>query len=152
MALGEAFVSKTGTTYLVVHEHVPRVQDLAWFDSECDAFVAILDGVRLTDDVADKVATGLVALPTDWIETMGSRSEALHDRIDATSVAIGRQPQVGNGDPMTAWHDDKLDLRAMVEWIALGGHGAADCKLVVVVGSAKVALKFEGALRQIIGA
>lgn len=90
------------TTYFIAGRKVPRRDQLPWRGSECDAFVAILADELLTEEVTEAVSEGLVELPTDWIETMGNRSEYFHDRIDDASVAVGRQARVGQGSPMTA--------------------------------------------------
>ena len=135
-------------TYVVASQEVPRRDQLPWLDSECDAFVAILTDGLLTDEVAKAVSTRLVELPTDWIETMGSRAEFLHDRIDNASVAAGRQARVGEGNPMTAWHEDLSDMNAMIEYVRLGGLGASNNKLVVVIGPEAASSQFADGLRR----
>jgi hypothetical protein len=129
-------------TCVVASQDVPRRDQLPWQDAECDAFVAILADGLLTDQVTKAVSTSLVELPTDWIETMGSRAEFLHDRIDDASVAVGRQNRVGEGSPMTAWHEDLADINAMIEYVRLGGLGASNNKLVVVIGPEAASQQF----------
>jgi len=94
----------------------------------------VLDGKLLSDELAAEIAESLVKLPVDWIETMGARCEYLHDLLDEASVSIGRQRRVGDGNPMTAWHDQLSDTSEMVSYIRMGGQGAAERKVVVVVG------------------
>ncbi|HUA20269.1 MAG TPA: hypothetical protein VMU80_16200 [Bryobacteraceae bacterium] len=122
------------THYVVVERRAPVTDELPWKGEECDAFVIVLDGNLLSNELAAEIAEGLVQLPVDWIETMGDRCEYLHDLIDEVSVSIGRQGKVGEGDPMTAWHEEFSDEEEMVSYIRMGGHGAAEKKIVVVVG------------------
>jgi hypothetical protein len=122
------------TEYVVVEGKVPVTEQLPWNEEECDAFVVVLDGKVLSDELAAEIAVGLVQLPVDWIEVMGDRCEYFHDFIDEASVAMGRQGSVGDGNPMTAWHARLSDMDEMISYIRLGGHGAAERKIVVVVG------------------
>jgi hypothetical protein len=122
------------TTYFISDKKVPSSEQLPWHDAECDAFVAILQPEELTDRIATDLSAGLLTLRTDWIETMGNKSEWLHDFIDKMSVTSGRQHSVGDGDPMTAWHADMVDLESMIEYVRLGGLGASENKLVLVIG------------------
>jgi hypothetical protein len=122
-------------TYFISHLKVPSPEKLPWRKRECDAFVAILAPELLTDELAVEVSASLVRLCTDWVETMGGRSEYLHDMVDIASVEAAMQAHVGDGNPMTAWHDDMRDVQAMSEYLRSGGLGATDNKLVVVVGS-----------------
>jgi hypothetical protein len=57
----------------------------------------------------------------------------LHDAIDRASVAAGRQRAVGDGSPMTSWHEEEQSAEEMAEVAALcfGGHERV---LVLVVG------------------
>ena len=135
------------TTYLILGEEVPRRDQLPWGDEECDGFIAILDPKRVTEPLAERVYLGLLALQIDWIEAMGEGSELLHDRIDRKSVAIGRQSRVGDGRPMTAWHEDFCDIEAMADYVKLGGQGASENKLVLVVGPEHSASLFADRLR-----
>ncbi len=134
------------TTYFVSGCEIPGSRELPWLDEECDAFVAILEPGRLKTGLADDIAVRLVRLRTDWVETMGGRSEFLHDHIDNWSVAIGRQVKVGDGSPMTAWHEDIASMEGMTDYIGLGGLGASDNKLVVVVGPDDSASLFASSL------
>jgi len=97
-------------------------------------------------ELAPMIAEDLVRLPTDWIDIMGTGSEWLHDVIDRAAVAIGRQDRVGDGIPMTAWHDDLRDMAAMIDFLRLGGLGGTDHKLVVVVGDAPSTVGFADGL------
>ena len=113
---------------------VPGLDRLPWSRQECDAFVIVLDEESLSNDLAAEICGRLVQLPVDWIETMGARCEYLHDRIDEASVTMGRQAKVGDGNPMTAWHEWLSDTDDMISYIRSGGHGSAERKIVVVVG------------------
>ena len=102
---------------------------------ECDAFIVALDGEFLSDELVDEIAATIVKLPVDWVETFGPRCEYLHDRIDLASVAAGRQEKVGDGNPMTAWHNRLLNIDEIASYIRAGGHGAAETKIVVLIGA-----------------
>src|SRR4030042_6951484 len=67
----------------------------------------------------------------DWILTFGADSERWHDRIDNASVDIGRQKQVGDGDPMTAWIDDIKTLGGLDISCNFGG---CDAFLLILIG------------------
>ena len=61
-------------------------------------------------------------------------------------MAVGRQLRVGDGSPMTAWHDDLTELDAMLDYISLGRLGASVNKLVLVVGPEQSASLFAARL------
>jgi hypothetical protein len=122
------------TTYVIAQGRVPGRNEIRWTIQECDVFVITLDGTLLSDEIISKIAAEIVKLPVDWVETFGPRCEYLHDRIDAASVSMGRQERVGDGCPMTAWHDDLSDIEDIVSYILTGGQGSAETKIVVVIG------------------
>jgi hypothetical protein len=94
----------------------------------------MLDAMLLSDELAGEIAAEIVKLPVDWVEIFGSRCEYLHDRIDVASVSIGRQEKVGDGSPMTAWHNHLSEIEDIVSYIRTGGQGSAGTKIVVVIG------------------
>ena len=67
------------TIHLISDNEVPSLDQLRWSDEQCDAFVAILESAHLTHELARDIASGLVGVRTDWIETMGNSAELLHD-------------------------------------------------------------------------
>jgi hypothetical protein len=71
----------------------------------------------------------------DWVQVAGSGAQDLHDAIDAAGVTVGRQLAVGEGSPMTSWHEEALAVEEMADVASLcfGGHERV---LVLVVGSA----------------
>ncbi len=123
-----------GSTTYFITDVVPRPDELPWGSEECDAFVAILDPQLLTGQLATDLSLRIVGLTVDWVETMGEKAESLHDSIDNASVLIGRQKRVGDGIPMTAWHQDLSHVDQMRDYLVLGGHGGTENKLVVVIG------------------
>lgn len=131
--MGNTTITIGGTNYFVLNGMVPAQTDLPWDDEECDAFVAVLDG-KLLDAVANELSFGLVRLRTDWVEMLGEKAELLHDLVDEASVRAGREKTVGDGNPMTAWHEDLSKMMEMVEYVKLGGLGSSNNKLVIVVG------------------
>jgi hypothetical protein len=79
------------------------------------------------------LAREVVVAKTEWVHTLGPRSEELHDRIDAASCEVGRQHAVGDGDPMTAWHDQPATLAEMIESGTRFRYGGSDHVLFLVV-------------------
>jgi hypothetical protein len=121
-------------------------QALPWGDERFDALVVILKQDRIDDQIRRSLKE-LVCLNVDWVETLGAEAEALHDEIDEASVAIGRQPAVGEGSPMTAWHEDLREIPEFSEYIRRGGHGSCDFKLVAFVGPEADGVRFVEDLR-----
>lgn len=122
------------TTYVVVQGDVPEAYQMPQGMEECDAFIITLDSKLLSAELASEIAGKIVRLPVDWVETFGPQSEYLHDLVDQASVSIGRQEKVGDGDPMTAWHENLTNLDEVVSYLRAGGHGSAEIKLVVIIG------------------
>jgi hypothetical protein len=118
-----------------------------WGDRRFDIFVAVLDPIVRIEQMRP-VLERLVALNNDWIETLGPEAEALHDEIDQASVAVGRQNAIGDGSPMTAWHEESMGHDEMIEYISGGGHGGSEYKLVLLVGSQDSCTRFAGRMRQ----
>lgn len=95
-------------------------------------FIVVLEDRKLAS--AERGALEqLVRSNSDWVETCGHGAELLHDEVDEISVSIGRQEAIGDGSPMTAWHEDLVAVDGIVEYLALGGLGSNDSKLVCVV-------------------
>ncbi len=123
--------------FWIINSVPPVILNLPWASETFDAFVAILDPQYLQDMDKEYLATTLVAMNTDWIEILGISSERLHDQIDRSSVEAGRQAEVGEGSPMTAWYEDITKPNDIAEHIASGGQGGCSNKLVVLIGSPK---------------
>lgn len=69
----------------------------------------------------------------DWVEVFGVDAEAIHDAIDLASVDAGRQESVGDGSPMTSWNVMER-VEDAVDYLATGGQGISDLKLLVHFG------------------
>ena len=101
---------------------------------ECiDCFV-LLCGAVLDTNMTNVIARELAAANNDWVHVLGIDSQPLHNAIDRFSVELGRQRAVGDGVPMTSWHDDLTTVDEMAAFIACGGLGAAPVLIAVVVG------------------
>ena len=148
--MGVFHMTVGSTQYAISDREVPSRGQLPWGDQTCDAFIAILEPELLTDRFAQELSLGLVGLQTDWIEAMGGKSEFLHDCIDGASVQVGRQMRVGEGNPMTAWHDEFSDIESMINYIRIGGQGASDFKLILLIGSERSQSVFRNRLRQVL--
>lgn len=106
---------------------------LPWGDEPYDCGVLTFDANSLSHHSA-ALCEFLVDSNTSWISTAGREAQRLHDEIDVTSVARGRQKFVGDGSPMTAWDDEATDASVMVEYVLILGDGHENV-LVIVVGS-----------------
>lgn len=116
-----------------------------WGTETFDCFV-INRSRRLQEECVNQLARELASARTDWIETFGPMAESLHDAIDLASVQVARQTAVGDGSPMTAWHEDIASDRALAEYLSTGGHGFQSVKFVAVLGEAHDENKLRGAL------
>jgi hypothetical protein len=128
-------------TIAFANAEVTAREVLPWGGERCDVLVAIVDQSKFSKEVADRIATELVQMNIDWADTMGAGAELLHDFIDECSVAAGLQLMVGDGIPMTAWHEE-MGVAEMAEFVARGGMGGYERKLVVVVGADEVVARF----------
>ena len=105
---------------------------LPWGGEPFDCIVFLCDPDRARA-VARTLSADLARSRVDWVQVAGREAEALHDAIDHASVAAGRQRAVGDGSPMTSWHEEAESVGAMAEVSCLG-FGFQDHVLVLVVG------------------
>ena len=105
---------------------------LPWRGEPFDCVVFLGDPGR-AQAVRAELSAELTRANVDWVQAAGSGAEELHDAIDRASVAVGRQQAVGDGSPMTSWHEEALTGEAMAD---LAAHCFGVCKrvLVLVVG------------------
>lgn len=103
-------------------------------DFEFDCFL-----VNRTKNATDVEIMLLEAIASgaSWVEIFGLDAEKIHDAIDEASVRIKRQRSVGDGNPMTAWHEDMMGDADIASYILTGGQGDAEQKIIVVIGSAE---------------
>jgi hypothetical protein len=131
------YIRSSDDHFYVCPFDVDHLESLPWGDQLFDVFLVALEDADASEDTKRAIAE-LVKLNNDWIETFGVAAEELHDRIDEASVACGRQSAVGDGNPMTAWHDDLTSSYQVIDYIRRGGHGSCDYKLVAIVGTDRV--------------
>jgi hypothetical protein len=112
-----------------------------------DFFVIDL-GSQSQSDMIREVANKIARNATGWVETFGANAETLHDAVDRASVDMGRQQRVGDGVPMTAWHEDLESVDDIVDYILLGGHGSRIAKAVIVIGAKDDAIRIATAIRE----
>jgi hypothetical protein len=134
MFMGIELRTKDTRFYICDYSEEPHLERLPWGQQEFDAMIVILCESSISNDLIQIVIAELIMRNTDWIETIGTKSEWLHDEIDKASVRLGRQKQVGDGSPMTAWHDD-MQISDMFEHVVVGGHGVNDNKAVIIIGT-----------------
>ena len=101
------------------------------FQAEVDVF--LVNYCNSFDGRNCDLIAAVAGCNSGWVEVFGFNSEAIHDEIDRASVRAGRQQAVGDGVPMTSWNDDPIDIDFCR--IKDGGHGVADIKLLIVIGS-----------------
>ena len=112
------------------------LDNLPWGDKQFDVLIPIFDESLLEDETAQSTIDRMILMDTDWFETLGEKSEWLHDYIDHASVRLGRQKAVGDGFPMTAWHTEATTIEKMTHHIRLP-HGASYKYVVYVLGNSK---------------
>jgi hypothetical protein len=105
---------------------------LPWGEAEFDCMIFACDRA-LARRLAEDVAYDIVQCNVDWVETTGEDAERMHDLIDVASVKSGRQGMVGDGNPMTAWHEEALTIPQMAD-VATCCAGGTDYVLVLVIG------------------
>jgi len=114
---------------------------LPWGDSKFDVFIPLLSS-PIHFDSFRPILKSVLLKNCDWVETFGADSEEWHDRIDSLSVTIGRQQKVGDGSPMTAWHEELIAIDDCIEYILDGGHGYTYNKLVIPFGDLDQIMRF----------
>jgi hypothetical protein len=84
----------------------------------------------------EAIAKEVAKTRTEWVHALGGAASALHDAVDKMSVSLGRQAEVGDGIPMTSWHEDLRTIDAMAGFVVSGGLGRnCDYAVAIVVGS-----------------
>ena len=116
-----------GESIYICPARLERLRSLPWGSEQFDVFLVVLDASFMSDDL-EGILIDLVKRNSDWIETFGNGAEELHDRIDRIGVLVGRQDAVGDGNPMTAWHEDLVSREEIVEREARARrhHGRSD--------------------------
>lgn len=114
----------------------------ALMDIEFDCVVCDLLGVEPAEYAS--VLEELCRTRVDWVATCGPLAEAWHDAIDEASVRVGRQSKVGDGSPMSAWHDDATSFEQMAEVARFVGGNNAVCLQLVCPSEA-----FDGACKSL---
>jgi hypothetical protein len=119
--------------YYVVSFDGSPLAEFPWGDApfECVLVDAAHGRAR---DLATEFARQIVRCNVEWVATTGRDAEFIHDLVDEASVEAGRQERVGDGSPMTSWHDEATTLEQIAD-VAVPGLGACAFVLCVVVGS-----------------
>ena len=102
-----------------------------WDDACFDCVVCVCDPA-LARKVAENIALDIVGWNVDWVDTTGEDAEHMHDLIDAASVRIGRQNLVGDGNPMTAWHEGAVTIPQIAKSVEFFGAGNEHLLLLVI--------------------
>jgi hypothetical protein len=106
------------------------LESLPWGDEQFDALVFVAAAAAPAE--VEQALRSLVTANTNWIFTAGTQAGFWHDRVDHVSVEVGRQQQVGDGSPMTAWFDE---IQSLDQWDTAHNFGDSDYFLFVIVGS-----------------
>jgi len=108
------------------------VAALPWGDEPFDCVIFLCDTGQ-AEAVREDLSREIARANVDWVQVAGIGSEELHDAVDRASVAVGRQKAVGDGSPMTSWHDEASSIEQMAK-VAASCFGGEDRVLVLVVG------------------
>jgi len=110
------------------------LRNLPWGDQQFDCSVLCFQPTSEEGGV-EAIASEVATANTDWVHSFAKEAESIHDAVDRASVKSGRQANVGDGVPMTSWHDDLQDLGEIAEFVVSGGLGLnCDYHLALVVG------------------
>lgn len=116
-----------------IHADDSTVREITEVGFEFDCFLIN----RQTDapSYQSELIEAIARCTTGWVEVFGIDAEKLHDAIDLSSVFLKRQLRIGDGNPMTAWHDDMTGDSEIASYVLSGGQGTASAKIVIVLGS-----------------
>jgi hypothetical protein len=123
----------SGGAVFAARFHPGCLDVLPWSSGEFECIVLQLEP-QLRQESVLAVAREVALANTEWVHTTGSVAEVLHDAIDEISVSIGGQAAVGDGVPMTAWHDDVITVEQMICFATSVRFGGAENVLVLLVG------------------
>ena len=104
-----------------------------WADAMFDVQIIIVRDELINNESVHSAVDKLVLANTDWFSVYGASSEQLHDYIDEASVRLGRQEKVGDGAPMTAWFEDVMDIRNMLQGFDITG-GGCNFRVILIIG------------------
>jgi hypothetical protein len=119
------------TTYFAVKYELGCLSGMPWGDEKFDCLIFKHDN----DDLMRQAIDELLTKNCDWVHTAGKDSEYWHDYIDQRSVDLGRQADVGDGNPMTAWHEEMTNPE---KWESTINFGGSDYFLIVLVGFTEI--------------
>jgi hypothetical protein len=119
---------------------------LPWRDASFDLFLALF---ACTPSSYPDIAARAAKYNVDWVQIAGRDAELVHDLVDQASVNQGRQKQIGEGKPMTSWHEEAITPEQMAE-VACSCFGTADRVLCVVIGSEADERSFAGHLKRLL--
>jgi len=114
-------------TYFAVEYENGCLSTLPWGVEQFDCLILKNDN----DEKMNQAIDELLAKNCDWVHTAGKESEYWHDYIDQRSVDLGRQAAIGDGNPMTAWHEE---MTGPEKWTPIINCGGSDYFLIVLVG------------------
>jgi hypothetical protein len=117
---------------------------LPWADSAFDCIFVAIEGEKARP-LGVSFASSIVQTNVDYVQTVGPDSEWLHDLVDEEAVLSGRQSAVGDGSPMTTWHDEVVTLEGAAE-IAHLCFGSTPYVLCLLTGGEPTLRSFVGAL------
>jgi hypothetical protein len=132
-------------SYFVCRYGGDQLPSLPWGHALFDCVLVCADPDE-SQRLAAAFSAEIVRCAVDWVQTTGVHAEFIHDCVDWASVAAGVQDAVGDGHPMTAWHEDAISFHEMCDLAAIC-FGGADSVLCVVIGSDDDRDKFARLLR-----
>ncbi len=141
----EVVVDDVGRCYFAALYRSGCLAALPWGGQPFDCVVFLCDHAQ-AQVARVELSCELARTNVDWVQVAGSGAEELHDTVDRASVTVGRQRAVGDGSPMTSWHEDARAVDEMADVAALC-FGVHERVLVLVVGQEKDLLASVSAVR-----
>jgi hypothetical protein len=138
-------VNKYGSYFSVCKNNKSWPVELQGAERKYDCFVINTNNSLLEDQIRI-VATQLARSPCMWVETFGFGAERIHDAIDNEAVAIGRQSKAGDGNPMTSWNDESMNLCEFSSYAWTGGQGDSKWKVIWIIGNEEEASRISAAI------
>ncbi len=105
---------------------------LPWGGEPFDCVVFLCDLAR-AEAVRGGMSHEIARAAVDWVQVAGRGAKELHDALDHAGVDVGRQRAVGDGSPMTSWHEEASSVEDMAQ-VAAASYGSHEQVLILVVG------------------
>ncbi|MGJ8640870.1 MAG: hypothetical protein ACSHYA_15880 [Opitutaceae bacterium] len=106
------------------------LSNLPWGDDQFDCL--FFPASPIDESAYAKAVEEILKKHIDWVFTCEPNSERWHDLLDEMAVALGRQKEIGDGSPMTAWFDE---IKKIEDWDTSYNYGGSDYFLFVFISA-----------------